>query len=176
MDGCPAHRVIIATTPDGTDGRVRNVGGSRPLIWLLRHGDAESDAADDASRRLTQKGVDQAEAAGRALAALGIEVNACVTSPKLGALQTAEIVCGSLGVDPEEADGLRGGDFDAEALAAGRADVLLVGHEPDLSRAIKALTGGRVKLSKGGLAAIDGGVLVALLKPDHLRGIAGSER
>jgi phosphohistidine phosphatase len=176
VDRRPAHCAIIATSPDGTDERVRNVGGSRALIWLLRHGDAESDAADDASRRLTQKGVDQAEAAGRALAALGIEVNACLTSPKLRALQTAEIVCGPLGVDPEESDGLRGGDFDAEALAAGRADVLLVGHEPDFSRAIRALTGARVKLSKGGLAAIDNGVLVALLKPEQLRGIAGSER
>jgi phosphohistidine phosphatase len=152
------------------------MGGSRPLIWLLRHGDAESGAADDASRRLTQKGVDQAEAAGRALAALGIKVNACLTSPKLRALQTAEIVGGSLGVHPDEADALRGGDFDAEALAAGRPDVILVAHEPDLSRAIRALTGGRVKLSKGGLAAIDDGVLVALLKPDQLRGIAATER
>jgi phosphohistidine phosphatase len=146
------------------------------LIWLLRHGDAESDAADDASRRLTQKGVDQAEAAGRALAALGIEVKACLTSPKLRALQTAEIACGFLGLDPEEADALRGGDFDPEALAAGRADVILVGHDPDFSRAIQALTGARVKLSKGGLAAINDGVLVALLKPDQLLRIAATER
>jgi phosphohistidine phosphatase len=146
------------------------------LIWLLRHGDAESDAADDASRRLTQKGVDQAEAAGRALAALGIEVKACLTSPKLRALQTAEIACGSLGLDPEEADALRGGDFDPEALAAGRADVILVGHDPDFSRAIQAMTGARVKLSKGGLAAIDDGVLIALLKPDQLLRIAATER
>jgi phosphohistidine phosphatase SixA len=37
------------------------------MIWLLRHGDAEEAAEDDAARRLTESGKRQAEAAGRAL-------------------------------------------------------------------------------------------------------------
>jgi phosphohistidine phosphatase len=145
------------------------------LIWLLRHGDAESDAGDDASRRLTAQGTRQAEAAGQALAALGVEIDACLVSPKLRGRQTAEVACKSLGIKAELTDELRGGDFDFRALAAGRGEVLLVGHEPDLSRAIQATTGARVKLKKGGVAAIEDGVLVALLQPDQLQRIAGRD-
>ena len=51
--------------------------------------------------------------------------------------------------------------------------MLLVGHEPDFSRAIQAATGARVELKKGGLAAIDGAKLVCLLTPQQLRRISG---
>ena len=46
------------------------------MIWLLRHGEAEDAAADDAARRLTPKGERQSRAAGAALAALGVEIDA----------------------------------------------------------------------------------------------------
>jgi phosphohistidine phosphatase len=142
------------------------------VIWLLRHGDAEDSASDDASRRLTEKGERQAEVAGRALAALEAKLDACLTSPKLRARDTARIACGELGVEVKEAEALRGGDFDPEDIAAGLGDVLLVGHEPDFSRAIQMATGARVQLKKGGLAAIDDGTLIALLRPTQLRAIA----
>jgi len=143
------------------------------VIWLLRHGDAEDEAPDDASRELTEKGRRQARAAGAALKRLGVEVDACLTSPKLRARDTASVACDELGVKPEEDEALRGGDFDPVDLAAGRGEVLLVGHEPDFSRAIAAATGARVKLKKGGLAAIDDSTLVELLRPAELRAIAG---
>ena len=143
------------------------------MIWLLRHGDAEDDAPDDASRQLTAKGERQARAAGAALAALGVEIDACLTSPKVRALQTARLACEPLGVEVEVSEALRGGDFDPAELAAGRGEVLLVGHEPDFSRAIQLVTGGRVEMKKGGLAAIDGATLIALLRPGALRRIAG---
>jgi phosphohistidine phosphatase len=136
------------------------------MIWLLRHGDAEDAAEDDDARRLTQKGERQADAAGGAIAALEPSIEACLTSPKVRARDTARIVCRELGIDVEEAEALRGGDFDPMELAAGR-DVLLVGHEPDFSRAIQATTGARVQLKKGGLAAIEDGTLIALLAPGH---------
>jgi phosphohistidine phosphatase len=142
------------------------------VLWLLRHGEAADSAAEDASRPLTSKGERQSVAAGRALAALGVEVEACLTSPKVRARDTARLACEPLGVEPEEATALRGGDFDAAELAAGRGVVLLVGHEPDLSRAIQATTGARVKLKKGGLAGIDGAVLVSLLRPAELKRLA----
>jgi phosphohistidine phosphatase len=145
------------------------------LIWLLRHGDAEDTATDDAARRLTRKGARQAEAAGRALAAMGVELDSCLTSEKIRARETAESACRFRGVDPEDHDALRGGDFDAAELATGRGEVLLVGHEPDLSRAIHAATGARVKLSKGGLAGIADRTLIALLRPDDLARIAGTD-
>jgi phosphohistidine phosphatase len=143
------------------------------VIWLLRHGEAEDAASDDASRRLTAKGERQSRAAGAALAALGIGLQACLTSPKARALDTARIACGELGLEAEATDSLRGGDFDPAELAAGRGEVLMVGHEPDLSRAIQLATGARVELKKGGIAAIDEGSLVTLLRPGQVRRLAG---
>ena len=142
------------------------------MIWLLRHGDAEETAEDDAARRLTENGERQAEAAGRALEALEAGVGVCLTSPKVRARDMARIACRGLGVEVEETELLRGGDFDPQQVAGQAGNVLLVGHEPDLSRAIEADTGGRVKLKKGGLAAIEDGTLIALLTPTQLSAIA----
>lgn len=142
------------------------------MIYLLRHGDAEEGNGNDSARRLTPKGEDQARAAGRALAALTIKLDACLASPKVRAADTARLAGEALDLEPEVADELRGGGFDALALAAGRGDVLLVGHEPDLSDEVARLTGAKVKLRKGGLAVIDGSTLIALLRPRELRAIA----
>jgi phosphohistidine phosphatase len=110
--------------------------------------------------------------AGRALAGLGVQIDVCLTSPKLRALDTAKLACESLGVEPEVDERLKGGDFDPLELAAGRGEVMLVGHEPDFSRAIAAVTGSRVKLKKGGLVALDDHVLHGLLRPKDLAEIA----
>ncbi|MEK6278485.1 MAG: histidine phosphatase family protein [Actinomycetota bacterium] len=142
------------------------------MIYLLRHGDAEDGTGDDSSRRLTKKGERQAEAAGKALAQLDAGIDACLTSPKLRAAETAKIACRHLGLDVEIAEQLRGGHFDPGELAAGRGNVLLVGHEPDFSNAVAELTGGRVKLKKGAVAALEGDTLHALLRPSELRAIS----
>ena len=142
------------------------------MIYLLRHGDAEDGSGDDAARALTEKGERQAEAAGEALAELGASIDACLASPKLRAAETAKIACRRLGVEVELAEQLRGGPFDPLDLAAGRGDVLLVGHEPDFSDAVAALTGARVKLRKGGIVAVEKSTLHALLGPSELRAIA----
>ena len=55
---------------------------SLPVIWLLRHADAEDAAADDASRRLTEKGERQSRVAGRALAKLDVHLDACLLEPE----------------------------------------------------------------------------------------------
>jgi phosphohistidine phosphatase len=144
-----------------------------PVIYFLRHGDAEQGDGDDAARRLTSKGKRQSEEAGRALAALGANIDACLSSPKVRAEQTASLACEPLGLEVEIAKELRGGPFDAETLAAGHGDVLLVGHEPDFSNAVAELTGARVKLRKGGIACVEDGLLQALLRPSDLRGVAG---
>jgi phosphohistidine phosphatase len=145
------------------------------MIWLLRHGDAEDSPpggeGGDGARRLTSEGEQEAVAAGRALARVQAKIETCLSSPKVRALDSARLVCAELGIEPEVADELAGGDFDPEQLAAGRGETLLVGHEPDFSRAIGAATGGRVKLKKGGLAAIDEDKLLVLLRPAELREI-----
>jgi len=144
------------------------------VIYLLRHGDAERGDGDDAARRLTAEGERQSAAAGRALAALGVKVDACLTSPKLRAAETARLACAALAVEPEPAAALCEGGFDSHDLAAGRGDVLLVGHNPFLPDEVARLTGARAKLRKGGLAIVDGGTLLALLRQDDLAAISAS--
>jgi phosphohistidine phosphatase len=144
------------------------------VIWLLRHGDAEhGDGKPDAERELTEKGERQSVSAGKALKALGVELDVCLTSPKVRAKRTAELACEQLGAQVEEDERLAGGDFDPLEVAAGRGEVMLVGHEPDFSEAVALATGSRVKLKKGGIAAIDDHVLHLLLRPKELKQIAG---
>jgi len=145
-------------------------------LLLLRHGEAEDGDGEDDARRLTAKGERQALAAGEALAALGVEVDACLSSPKVRAADTARLACRSLDVEVELTDELRGGPFDGPGLAAGRGDVLLVGHEPDFSGEVARLTGGTVKLKKGGLAIVEDRELRALLRPKELAAIAALEQ
>jgi len=138
------------------------------VIWLLRHAEA-ADGSPDSDRPLTDKGREQARAAGAALRALGVELDACLSSPRVRAVETATLACEPLGVDVRIEDGLNGGPFDARELAAGHGDeVLLVGHDPDFSTAVHDLTGAQVRMKKGGLAAISKGELVVLLRPAEL--------
>lgn len=147
------------------------------MIWLLRHGDAVDAAPGqgDAERELTDKGRAQATAAGAALAALGVTIDACLASPRVRARDTAALACAELGVEVEIEPLLQGGRFDPLALVTGRGEqVLLVGHEPDFSRAVLELTGAHVQLRKGGLAACEPSRLHLLMRPAELRRIARS--
>ena len=75
-------------------------------------------------------------------------------------------------MEPEVTEELRGGLIDVRELASGR-DVMLVGHEPDLSNAVAELTGGKVKIKKGGLAGVEPGTLHVVFRPKDLGKIAG---
>jgi phosphohistidine phosphatase len=142
------------------------------MIWLLRHGDA-ADGSPDAERPLTEKGELQARAAGAALRALGVDVSACLSSPKVRAADTAKLACEALEVDVQLEPKLAGGPIQAEELAAGLGeDVLLVGHDPDFSMAVHTLTGAQVRMKKGGIAGVERGELKVLLRPDELEAIA----
>jgi phosphohistidine phosphatase len=101
-------------------------------------------------------------------------VDACLTSPKVRAAATARIASRALGLEPEVAAELSGGEFDANGLAAGRGDVIVVGHEPSLSTEVARLTGAKVKLRKGGVAVVEGGTLQSLLQPAELTAIAAA--
>ena len=141
------------------------------MIWLLRHGDAEA-GSPDSERPLTEKGREQSRAVGAALKAVGVELDACLTSPKVRAAETARLACEPLGVEPQLEPKLAGGPFDAEALAAGLGeDVLLVGHDPDFSMVVHSLTGAQVRMKKGGLAGVEKGELMVLMRPRELRHI-----
>lgn len=144
-------------------------------LWLLRHGEAEPHASDDASRELTPRGEEQARVAGGALAALELVFHAVYTSPKVRARRTAELVCEALGVEPVVWEPLREG-FDVadarELLYAGEGQrVLVVGHNPDLAQVVHDMTGARVDFKKGGVAGIRERELIALLRPRELERI-----
>jgi phosphohistidine phosphatase len=155
-------------------------------LWLLRHAEAEPHGTRaDAERRLTERGEQQARAAGIALRRLGPEFDAVLFSPRVRARETAELA--AEGWSEEQRALLRehaplSHGFDAaQALEAIRAladdgRLLLVGHEPDMSRVVGELTGARADVKKGGLAVVRlegaGGELVALLRPRELALIA----
>jgi phosphohistidine phosphatase len=153
-------------------------------LWFLRHGEAAPHgSAPDADRPLTERGEGQSESAGRALAALGVTFQLAFTSPKVRAVETAELACDHLGVEPIVHEPLRQG-FDAdEALtllhAAGEdRRILLVGHEPDFSQVVHDLTGARIDLKKGGVAGVrveGASELIALLRPRELVRLAGGD-
>jgi phosphohistidine phosphatase len=144
------------------------------MVWLLRHGEAV-DGQPDEQRRLTDEGIRQATAAGLALLRLDAHIELCLSSPKARALDTAQRACEPLGVAITVERALADETFDVRALTAGLGDVLLVGHDPSLSRAVHDLTGARAKIKKGGLVGISSGELVALLRPRDLAAIAYAE-
>ena len=144
------------------------------MLWLLRHAEAADGLPDD-ERPLTEQGVKQADAAGRALARLGCSVEVCLTCPKLRALQTAELACEPLGVPVNVEPALAGEPFDVHELTAGLGDVLLVGHDPSFSLTLHNLTGAQARMRKGGLAGIAKGELVVLMRPHELQAIAYAE-
>jgi phosphohistidine phosphatase len=141
------------------------------MLWLLRHAEAADGFPDD-ERPLTERGMKQAEAAGLALARLGTHLELCLCSPKLRAVQTAELACAALGVQIAIEPALSGEPFDVRALTAGYDDVLLVGHDPSFTLTVHDLTGAQARMRKGGLAAVSKGELVALLRPAELSAIA----
>ncbi len=145
------------------------------MLWLLRHADAAEGAPDD-ERPLTERGVMQAQDAGHALAALGVSIEVCLSSPKLRAVQTAQHACAPLGVEVSLEPRLAGEPFDAYDLVAGLGDVLLVGHDPSFSLTLHDLTGVQARMKKGGLAGIFKGELCVLMRPAELSAIAGRER
>lgn len=159
---------------------------STVAVWLLRHGEAAPHGSQpDFQRALTEKGERQSRAAGGALARLGVRLDAVYTSPKVRAADTARLAVEGLGADvePQPVDAVAGG-FDAsdlrDLLSAHRdgETVMVVGHEPDLSRLVHDLTGGRIDFKKGGLAELrverGAGELRALLRPSELSHIASA--
>lgn len=156
------------------------------LLHLLRHahaGDPEAWDGPDAARPLSEKGRDQAERLGAFLANIAFKTDAIITSPKLRAAETAEIVADHLGVAVTEDDRLAG-SLDLEALEAvlTRAEdpdrPVIVGHDPDFSDLLAELCdAANAPMRKGAFARIEcdrplragGGTLRWLISPDALR-------
>jgi phosphohistidine phosphatase len=155
-----------------------------PQLWLLRHGEAvPHESKPDSERELTPRGERQSVAAGKGLAKLGLEFEACYTSPKVRARDTARLACESLNIEPTE-EGMLADGFDCddalELLMRHEPDarILVVGHDPSFSQVVHDFTGARVDFKKGGVAAVRaeraGGELLVLLRPRELESLAVS--
>ena len=155
-------------------------------LYLLRHahaGDPGVWDGPDEQRPLSDKGEKQSDRLGRFLAGLGFAPDALITSPKVRAEQTADIVARHLGV-PVIVDSRLGGGRDLGAIEAILRDAgdpvrpVLVGHDPDFTDLVETLTGSAaVTMRKGSFVRIDvpgplepsGGTLRWLVPPDLLR-------
>lgn len=152
-------------------------------IYFLRHGDA-ADAppgGSDAERELTEKGHRQAAKVAGWLAANRMAFDYIICSTRTRGRQTAEPVAEALGMQIIADARVSGGQLTVGTLADmlgefGEVErVLLVGHEPDFSDMVEALTGGAIDMKKGALAAVtcdevrEGeGMLTLLLPPRYL--------
>jgi phosphohistidine phosphatase len=165
-------------------------------LSLLRHGIAvergSPDYENDSERPLTAKGERRMRRIAEGMLALGLAYDLILSSPYLRARQTAELVAQVL----KTPDGIQLSDTLTpegnprqliEALRTDdreQQDILLVGHEPYLSRLISTLlTGGPnlpMVMKKAGLCTLDVATLrfsrcaslVCLLTPRQLRRLA----
>jgi len=133
-------------------------------VYFLRHGiAAERDTwkGSDEERPLTEEGRERLRAQGKRLAKIGLRVDSIVTSPLLRARETAEIAADALEFDGKIVNDVRLGEsFGIDAFAeivrerTHFGSLMLVGHEPSMSRVLGAITGGRIELKKGALACV----------------------
>ena len=124
-------------------------------LFLVRHAEAAPGEPDDL-RPLTPAGRDAARALAAELAAEEPEV--VLSSPLLRARETAEAIARAAGLVAEPDERLAPG-ADAEIVreaVAGRGDaVVTVGHQPDCSEIVLALSGERVSFEPGGVHEVE---------------------
>jgi phosphohistidine phosphatase len=130
-------------------------------LYFLRHGKADWPdwKKPDDERPLTKAGRKQMHEVAEFLARCKVEVDFVLTSPLPRAEQTADIAAEYLKVACREekmlAPGFAARDVPRLLRKYPQDSLMLVGHEPDFSSVIEALTGGNVKMAKAGLALVD---------------------
>jgi phosphohistidine phosphatase len=165
-------------------------------LYIMRHGlAAERDEAaypDDDLRPLTPKGEKKLQQIAAGLNKIDFEPDWIVASPLVRAKDTAAIIarCLDSKAPVELCDALRPESSPADLKLflmnqAERRRVLLVGHEPDLSRLVAHLIGagkrGNLAFKKGGCCLLQwgdhpfetDGQLVWWMTPRLLRALAG---
>jgi len=163
---------------------VSDDGHGATQLYLLRHadaGDPEAWRGSDADRPLSPKGEAQAERLATFLHGVRFTVDAVISSPKIRARRTAEIVADGLGT-PVRTDDRLGGAFEPLTVdemlsdAGGPKRVVLVGHDPDFSELLSTLARADLTMKKGAFARVDvrgpiveeRGTLRWLIPPDLL--------
>ena len=130
-------------------------------LYFLRHGEADwpNWSKSDDERPLTERGKEEMKKIAAFLERMELSLDQIVTSPLPRAKQTAEIVAERFKMKLREDKNLEPG-FDSAGLQGilekyPGEHVMIVGHEPDFTKTISALTGASLKLSKAGLVLID---------------------
>jgi phosphohistidine phosphatase SixA len=123
-------------------------------LFLVRHAEAAPGEPDDL-RPLTPAGREHARTLGATLATE--HPGAVLTSPLLRARETAAAIAEAAGVAVEADERLAPGATadDLRAAAAGHGEtVVAVGHEPDCSEIVLALTGREVRFPAGAVQEV----------------------
>lgn len=118
-------------------------------LFLVRHAEAAPGDPDDL-RPLTPAGRGAARQLGARLAVEHPE--AVLTSPLLRARETAVAIADASGLEAEADERLAPGATadDVRSAATGRGEtVVAVGHQPDCSEIVLALTGREVRFAPG---------------------------
>jgi phosphohistidine phosphatase len=130
-------------------------------LYFLRHGEADWPhwTRPDDERPLTDFGKKEVRQVAKFLDCLKVKPNVVVTSPLPRALQTAEVAADQLKTKLRQDEALEPGFGISELRTLlkrhGSKALMLVGHEPDFTSVISALTGASLKLSKAGVALVD---------------------
>jgi phosphohistidine phosphatase len=130
-------------------------------LYFLRHGEADWPdwSKPDDERPLTDFGKKEVRQVAKFLDRLKVKPDLIVTSPLPRASQTAEVAAEQLKTKLRRDEALEPGFGISElrTLLKGHGSkvLMLVGHEPDFTSLISALTGASLKLSKAGVALID---------------------
>jgi phosphohistidine phosphatase len=130
-------------------------------LCFLRHGEADwpNWTKPDDDRPLTKRGRKEMKRVAKFLERLKFIPDSILTSPLPRASQTAEIVGQRLDIELQTEPALAHG-FNVERLRRLLAkrdaqSVMIVGHEPEFSEVIGELTGGKIKISKAGVALLE---------------------
>jgi phosphohistidine phosphatase len=157
---------------------------ARVRLHLVRHahaGDPLEWEGEEELRPLTRKGRRQCERLGAFLDTYAVRPDVIVSSPKVRALQTAELVAATLGMtvraDPRLGEGFGRRELWELLGELGAREPMLVGHDPDLSELLGHLVDAAgLRLRKGALATVDvdvdpagvSGILRWLIPPELL--------
>jgi phosphohistidine phosphatase len=124
-------------------------------LFVVRHAEAAPGEPDEL-RPLTDAGRAAARALGDLLAEY--DIDAVLSSPLLRARETAEAIARAAGLVAEPDERLApGADADAvrEAVEGRGETVVTVGHQPDCSEIVLALTGERVSFEPGAVHEVE---------------------